>query len=566
MNQLCRFVVVLLVNWSVTGNAFVTVGASPDCDFNAIEAAYDGNDNTLRVASDQIYTDEFVIEKQLFLLGGYDSCAAAESNTHGEDLTRWNGSTAHTVISINTNNGFQSIVGVDRFLIDDGAGDVGGISVKGRSTLLLSNSRVEYNDGITGGGIRVSGATAQGIVSDSLINNNDGSDGAGVYCDTGANISISGASRIANNDAGLGNGGGVFATSGCTVNSSASSMFPTGAQLQYGIIGNLAGAGAGIYLSGGATMLLQGDAEGPANVLVNHATRLENIGGGGVYVDGIGTSFVAINARIDGNSANDVGAGFVVTNQAKFEMYRLNGPCWDNSACSSLSENYIRFEGGFAAAGRASNGAVVKISQTTVAENKADDDVLFRVDRAAYLRLEGNLIYNNVNFSELVPPSLIGLSGEAANGGNVDFFYNTLSNNISQAVFTLAVEAQHHLNIFNSIVYNLGVVMNQRGVFNNIIQADCTVVQETATITGNVGFLSTANPLFVDALNNDFSLQGESVAVDMCDESLFVGANYADINGQPRGYDSISVPDYFGSYDAGAHELIGDLIFRGDFE
>ncbi len=568
MRTLSRMLAVsILMTASDFSAAFVTVGADQMCDYNTIEAAYNGADNVIRIANDQIYLDDFLITKQVFLFGGFDSCLDAQNNQLGNDNTHWDGAESQTVVKINTNNGFQSIIALDRFLIEDGDGEVGGISVKGRSTLILSNSQVEYNVGVKGGGVLVSGVAAKAVISDSEIRTNTGTDGGGIYCELGAEVTISGATRVAYNEAFFaGNGGGIYATSDCAVTSTASSSFPTSANLQYGVIGNHAGVGGGIYLNEGATMLLQGDTEGAANVLVNVATRGSGFGGGGIYVEGAETSFVAINARIDGNSANDLGSGFVVTNQGQFEMRRLDASCWDNSRCSSLSENFVRFEGGIAAAGYANNGAVVNISQTTIAENSADDQTLFSVNRSAYLRLEGNLIYANTNKNSTVPEGLIGLGGEAANGANVDFFYNTLTNNINQAVFVLEEEAEHRLNIFNSIIFNLGVVMDQKGMTNNIIQADCSVVTETNTITGNVGFLSTADPQFIDAFNNNLAVAEDSVAVDMCDESLFIGANHTDVKGLPRGYDLNSKANLFGPYDAGAHELGSDLIFKAGFE
>lgn len=561
------FLSVFLMVFSFTSSGFVTVGVEQNCDFNNIESAYNGNDNTIRVANNQVYEDDFLITKQVFLLGGYNSCADAENNLVGDDLTAWNGESIRTVVSIDTNNGFQSIVALDRFLIQDGDADVGGISVKGRSTLLLSNSELSFNKGENGGGILVSGVNAKAVIDGSEVRFNDALNGGGLYCELGGEVTLSGATRVASNDANsVGKGGGVFATSGCSVTSTASSSFPTSANLQYGIIGNVAGLGGGVYLNEGATMILQGDSEGAANVLVNVATRVENTGGGGIYVDGPNTSFLAINARIDGNSANDRGAGFVVENQGSFEMRRLSSECWDNKVCSSLSENFTRFKDGIAAVGVAENGAVVNISQTTIADNSADNQVLFSIQESAYLRLEGNLIYENKNQNPIVPDSLIGLGGTAANGGNVDFFYNTLSKNISQSVFLLDEAAQHQLSIFNSIIYNLGVVLDQNGMTNNIIQADCSVVHETASITGNIGFLTTENPQFADVPNNDFTVPEDSIAVDLCDETLFVGANHDDVEGKARGYDLSSQSNLFGPFDAGAHELNNDLIFTTGFE
>lgn len=557
--------IILLLSAAFNVQAFVTVGAGQNCDHSTLFAAYQDNDSNIRVANDQLYTDLFVISKPVVFQGGYDSCEDAEAGLIGDTNTQWSGIQNGTVILINAQQASPSLVTINHFNVINGQGPAGGIRVAGNSTLLLSQSTVVNNAGNNGGGVYVTGANAKAILFDSVVANNDATNGAGLYCENQATVDVIGDSVVTGNHAINGHGGGIYGTSGCTINvrSGADPELPLAQQL--GIVDNTAITGGGVYLADGAHMLLQGDHLRPANIVGNTATSPTS-GGGGVLLTGSETRFTAINGRIDDNQAALAGAGFLATNQSQFIMRRDNTPCWDNNRCSSLSGNFISNPNGISAAGYALFGATANIAQTTISGNRADDRSLFSVQLAGYLRLEGNLIYDNKNFNATVPDSLIYLGGQAGNGGNLDFFYNTLTNNINLAAIRLGFEAQHSVNIFNSIIFNLGTVFEQENTENNLIQADCSVMQESQSVTGNVGFISTSNPQFIDAPNDDFRLNANSIALDMCDESLFSGALYHDINGLARGHDLPDLADNFGPFDAGAHEQYSDLIFQSDFD
>ena len=56
----------LLMSLTHLVSAFVTVGVGQDCDFNNLIGAYNSNDLDIRVTSEQVHTNNFVIEKFKF--------------------------------------------------------------------------------------------------------------------------------------------------------------------------------------------------------------------------------------------------------------------------------------------------------------------------------------------------------------------------------------------------------------------------------------------------------------------------------------------------------------------
>ena len=212
------------------------------------------------------------------------------------------------------------------------------------------------------------------------------------------------------------------------------------------------------------------------------------------------------------------------------------------------------------------NAAVANISQTFISGNRANTVAVMDAVKSSYLRLEGNVISNNYEWNNDSSTVLFNTSGSMGNGGNIDFFYNTLINNQATHVFKLDSSAQHFLSIHNSIIRHEGLTLDEENVQNNIVQTDCVFLQEQASLSGNIGAVIVGDPGFRDAANGDYHLSPTSDAIDFCDEQTFIGAAYHDLNGQPRGVDNPTVNDFLGAFDAGAYEQNDDLIFITNFE
>lgn len=560
--RLITFLVALAI--SSYAHAVITVGATADCDYDNIEAAV-ANVNaltpTIFVANDKTYTDNLTINKSVYIYGGYETCQNAREQTLGNNFSDWRGT-----VKVNAQRAVQSTVIIQQFKINNGFGENGfggGIDVKGKSTLLLYNSLVSENRAqVNGGGINVSGGDAilKLIDSNVMFNEANGA-GGGIQCKDSAKVFIEGNSSVSNNTAGAA-GGGIFAHQSCEITIQRGGNGNLALNQNAGSIsGNIAIRGGGIAIASGARVKLNGEGGYPAKVLGNSATY-----GGGVSVFGQGSIFTGFNARVDENTARDYAGGFLVSGAGAIFVMRHgdHGGCHDPNRCSSLSGNKVTINGGYAAGGVVANEAAAVIAQTHINENLADQRVVFDVGTKTNVILEGNAIYRNKPFnSGVIPSALMYLDNGA---GSFTFRYTTLANNINQAAFELNAATENKLNIFNSIIYNLGSVLDQQNNTNNLVQAYCSVMREKRSLTGNVAQISTSSPNFVDMANDDFRLKPDSVAVDMCNESIQDTASmYADILGIPRGHDHPK-QNHLGPYDAGAYEIRSDLIFSSDFE
>ena len=171
-----------------------------------------------------------------------------------------------------------------------------------------------------------------------------------------------------------------------------------------------------------------------------------------------------------------------------------------------------------------------------------------------------------MHWNDATETHLFSMDGGVGNGGIIDFFYNTLVDNEAVHVFNLYEAAEHTLNIHNSIINHQGLTLEENGTNNNLNGIDCVFLSEQASLTGNIGVLLLSDPGFVDAANGDYHLSANSDAIDLCDESLFDGSSYNDLNGHARGHDDPIVNNFLGPYDAGAYESNNDLIFKNTFE
>ena len=559
---------------TTTVSAFVTVGSTADCDYDNLLDAYNDADVFVRITSQQTYSDVFTISKTKWFTGGYDTCAAAETNTLGQFKTKWTGSNNGTVVKIDANNPATAIVTLDRFEIFDGLNiffaGAGGIKVSGNSSLILANSEVHDNAANEGGGIRVRGANAQVTVTNSSIfNNTSTSAGAGVYCESDAHFTMIGDSVIRSNIA-TGNGGGIFGNADCQITVlSGDSLAPLNVQL--GIIGNQAAKGAGVYLKSGADMTLTGNDEHPASIVGNISNTDTSplvVGGGGVYIIDAGTTFTATNARIDFNIAQNVGAGIGVLDEARFIMGRLDTACWDNDKCSSISDNIVLKATGDAAAGFIFNQATADISGTYIGNNQANETAVFVIEQVAFLRLEGSLIVDNTSFGQPFASKLFSVKGNNGFAGNLDFFYNTLTSNNANATFFLdGTSSQQFVRINNSIIRDQGDIIETTGAINPALTIACNYVHEIASLTvaqnpvDNFNF----NPEFVDSANGDYHVTSQSLSKDLCNEDS-IQSNYNGLNGNVRGFDDPNVINLRGPFDAGAYEQNNDLIFSSGFD
>lgn len=558
----------LLLICSAPAMAFVTVGTDPACDFDNLEDAYNDSDNFVRVTSQIAFTDEFTITKSKWFTGGYDDCSDADQGIIGNNKSKWRRLTPGSVVSINGNQPTQAIVVFSGFEFFGGNTELvrgGGIDVVGNVSLLIGQSEIYDNQSDGGGGIYILGEDATVTLTDVIIRDNlSTSFGGGIYCSDGSSVSVLGASAIHHNEATT-SGGGIFAALNCEITFKSGDTLPA-LSAEKGIYANRALQGGGVYLQSGAQMDLHGTAEHPASIIFNTSTLDDgNEGGGGFFITDQNTRLDAENARIDLNIAKNYGAGGVVLEQAVFTMKRADGSCWSNDYCSSLSYNILTGAAGVGGALDVYDAGIAQISQTLIQYNRANHVAVLDASQVSYVRMEGNVIVNNSHWNDDAITTLFYLNGSAGNGGNLDFFYNTLTHNEANYVFQMSAPAQHHLSVHNAIIDH-PLTQFDNGNSNNIVEYDCVFLNENGSLTGNIGIINNNDPLLADPDNGDFRLQSNSPAIDYCDEQTFGGAFYADMVGFDRGDDSPAHPNFLGSYDAGAFEYNHDVIFANSFD
>jgi len=555
-------------------SAVITVGAGGIgvCDHNNLFDAFDdaitNNDHFIRVTSELIMHDTFIINDFIQITGGYDNCADANNNIAGTNLSQWDGDNSDTVVNINV-AGVLPLVLIENFRIfdgnDTGFEGAGGIKVSNGS-LTLINSTVESNAGSEGGGIQVTGNSSSLTLQDTIITNNSATIlGGGISCNNMAEMNMSGDSVITLNTTN-GNGGGIFGSNSCqiNINNGTPNLHPI-----FGLNGNIAEFGGGVYLSQGADMTITGDNSNPAEIVNNISTsaNAQFEGGGGAFLTDNGTTLTATNAHISRNTAVNFGAGMVVKNSALVTMKRLNTPCWDNDKCSSLSGNRITSNTGNSAAGFFGFGGTGNINQTFISNNQANSRAIFRIDDFASVNMEGNVIVDNVGLSGVTTQSLFEVTGNS--GSTLDFFYNTIASNNAFVMFVLnGISSSQSIRIINSIIWDQGDIIatlggnTATGVFN------CNFVHETTTLFGSMVDNFVSNPTFVDSANGDFHLSDNSFAIDLCNENT-IQSQFKDLNGKDRGNDYPAIVDLRGTFDAGAYEYQFaelDIIFKNGFE
>jgi hypothetical protein len=581
MKKLNRFLItIFLLTLSNLSSAYVTVGATNDCDYASLEDAYNDADPFVRVTTEVIHNDVFTISKTKWYTGGYSTCALAESGTQSDNHTKWTNNGGNPIVDIDT-GASNSIVVIDQFEIYNGdnsvSGLTGGIKARGNVSLAIANSLIHDNESKYGGGINLNGDDVRVTVTNSRIYNNSALDGGGVDCSNGASFTLLEQSTIKNNNSSR-DGGGIFAISNCQVSIRSGDSEPP-FQADLGIVGNTAQEqGGGIYISIGADVELMGNNQHPASIVGNVSNIDTNsvvIGGGGVYLRGDGnipsdgTTFSGTNARIDFNIAKHAGAGIAVTNGATFTMNRSEEACWDNDKCSSLTQNILTDATGDGAAGYMYNVSSANISGTYIADNQANYSAAFALNLVGTLRLEGNLIVGNTSFTQPFASELFSLSGNNGLASNLDFYYNTLVDNNAGVSFNLdGASSQQWLQIYNSIIRDQGDIISANGAIDPFLNINCNYVHETDSLTAATTSVDNynLNPGFVDSGTRDYHLAANSLAQDLCNENM-IQSNYKDLNGNTRGVDNLDIGNLRGTFDAGAYEFTAnDVIFSNSFD
>lgn len=221
-----------------------------------------------------------------------------------------------------------------------GGATAGVLSIDG--TTITGNSGYSGN----GGGIYIATVTNTSTIANATISgNSDSFAGGGIYC-TAAPIDITGSHVDGNSVTNTNNdGGGIYMTG------AASRVELTGTSVN----GNTARNGAGIAVYGGADLYVTG---GGTSVSGNYYSNSAGFGGG-IAVDGSGSTATIERATIAGNWAGSYGGGIRVGNSGTVSLTN-----------SSITGN-VADQQSYSDGGGVYNGATTTAINCTIAGNLA---------------------------------------------------------------------------------------------------------------------------------------------------------------------------------------------------
>ena len=539
------------------GTPIITVGPGVDCTESSLTTAINNAPSGAEIRLVNVTFSGVnigIVDKNLSVIGGFEACSA--SSPDFSSTLDGTGNGGNTVVDVFSATSSTWSVRLENLNIVNGAETSpfergGGLQVEDGNDVELVDVSLRDNASATdGGAIQVRGAGSSVTISgDSLITDNDAPDGGGIACigGSGPALLIIDRGSIFQNTAAR--GGGVFADS-CTVETRA------GGFLQ-GIFANQATtSGGGIAALGNSFVQVLGGGESAALVVDNIADSR----GGGVWALE-GSDVEVIDGIIAGNTA-DRGGGVDVSTGASFFMRRGDGnDCGGgqagsgNAPCPRLRDNRARLVGG----GFAVSDGIVDIAQTFLSGNTADLNGSVGEITSGAATISSSVLFDNPG------NQLLRQFGDSA----LTVRWSTFADNVPDTGTPPLIEVRGATStpattrLWSNIAWNPGrpvYGVDTGGGSLDDIQADCLVAHELTSLPA-ASRSSVADPLFVDAVADDYHLQIDSPAIDFCDDSVSAPA-FADLDDQARGVDV--VPGGF-TFDVGADENLG-VVFVDGFE
>ncbi len=609
-NQVTDIKALLSKSNQFQGSNTATLGTDNNCDFiigtDTINDIISTGVTRLNITS-QVPMNESVdltlSNSSIDISGGYDNCNDAEIGMVGNQLTIFSGVGLTSPIFTLENPNNEIFVGLSNLKISQANNNA--IYVDNAQIELLLNKVVItqngptsiFNAGNMGAGLWINGHyngviedRSVVVMRDTLITENTANTGGGVYCKN-SQIYVFGQSGISKNSA-L-SGGGIAVSEGCEMNF-LSGTNDINEDTVIGLANNSAERfGGGAYVVGipgdhygrpslnlfSHTVLLfdvltLGNNQYPVNVSNNEArsTTFES-SGGGIYIKG--GEIQASGLQLLNNSAN-YGAGITLANinghhfyPTDVEISRMQPECWDHKYCNKIANNQTDIFNG-------TGGAVeiignvdadmqnLTINQTWISNNRADKGLVLSLRGNGHATFSNNIIVNNgSNGNNFFADDGLFSFGFLTSSDTQIFSasHNTVSNNNNLGyVFDLRNITQ---STITSSIFNTTSQLS-RNTVNTIFDCVLSNTDEGVTSSNSQLFVSSDQAGFVDANNNDFSLDVNSIAIDQCDNALIDVGNLDYFNND-RNVDLSNHINNSGSYDMGAIEYI-DVIFTDGFE
>lgn len=469
------------------------------------------------------------------LVGGFSSCTAAIPT--GQTTLRRSDPTDAFYVHSTTGT---SVLSLERITIEMGVSAKRALRLAGDVQALLIDSVLTDGQaplGEDGGNVWMGGDATLALIRSTIELGEAQGSGGGIYCAGGGTVLVDGSSVLQENKSGN-FGGGIFAQ-GCTL------------EIRGWIHLNVtSGDGGGIYATGGSSVLLASQGPGDLGAMRSNRAGLD---GGGLYLQGIGTTAMARNATIEVNHSEVTGGGVVVAGGATFIMDVDPATCSNGRKCSLLQSN----SGGSAGAGaiNVTTGSSATIRQTEISFNRASDGIGAVAIVFGTLVIEGCEIFSNdssvfddVSRFYVVGSATIAFSTIVEPTEFSDVFWTT-----SGATFRLLSSIVQADQTFHSPAFATAI--------------DCVITREQASFPAGGTLLTTVTDptfLFQSSVPFDYRLKRGSIAADYCDTFSYTPGD-DDIDNQPRGWDDPTVTGVIGPYDLGADEWRPD-IFHDGFE
>ncbi|MBO9663547.1 hypothetical protein [Dokdonella sp.] len=527
------------------GAAEIWVGAGPSCTTASLGEAIASartsvEPDTIRIATDQPYEDQSVrIDTSVELIGGYGSCGAEDRSGY----TPLFGTGTMAVVTIDGGSSGAGIdVRLDRLDVSGGGADArnvdsGGLSIRGAARVRLSDSIIHHNDASLverassgrGGGVALNGALASLVIERAVdIHDNTASGGAGLSV-------VGGRVRI----------------------------LPHGVTIRH----NLAlDGGGGVLILDRGSVIVRTDPKAPElpvdGVVISH--NRAGGSGGGILLGGPDAELLADQLVVQGNHAQTLGSALYVGYQGKASLARSAEPgardCPPELQCLRLSDN------GPNNTVHVTDGGSLLLDGVVVRESVNEHSLISVGAHRSRLRITGSLVSNSAPTSCYY--HLVGMWG-----GTFEFEHSTFVRSAPACVWTPLVHAYGADLDGTHVIGRSSLVSGYQKIFRPPSNSpdysehyDC-VLKDRGDPEPAAERSEVAPIQFVDMAGADFRLTADNLAIDYCDDSA-PSSRQADLDRQPRGEDSATHANRYGTYDLGAYEFGGnpDRIFANGFE
>jgi len=305
---------------------------------------------------------------------------------------------------------------------------------------------------------------------------------------------------------------------------------------------------------------LSGDINGNDNTVFSttdpnrseNSYRIIEINGDGVIIDG----FSINNANANGNNSSQREGSAINVN--------VSGSLKINT-CKFLQHTLIR--GGVIKSIDVNNTVIIEITNSIFKDNESSFGTVYygRANGNLDIKFEGCLFTNNISVSNT--GSIIWLRQDIAGSQSANIINSTFSDNnldSSRAIIDkLNVNGGSVIcQIYNSIFWNNGDDFT--GTFSDALESGTSgsvsnsISNNGFTSNTNTSNVSSANPLFADSANGDYTLQSSSPAIDSGDNIRVSSSVTKDLLGNLRIFNT--------TVDMGPYEFGSSALSVNDFQ